>query len=89
MRNLPEIGLIGGPTDGMVCIVTGPTSGIGKEAATELARRGAHGKDFPHINSLHQSLITHQSIPKLIITLCCLLSGACMPERAQGRGLEA
>lgn len=27
-----------------MCIVTGPTSGIGKEIAKELARRGAQGK---------------------------------------------
>jgi hypothetical protein len=42
--NLPSLDLIGGPVEGLVCIVTGPTSGIGKETATELARRGAHGK---------------------------------------------
>jgi hypothetical protein len=47
MMNLPSLDLIGGPVEGLVCIVTGPTSGIGKETATELARRGAHGKlDF-------------------------------------------
>jgi hypothetical protein len=44
MMNLPSLDLIGGPVEGLVCIVTGPTSGIGKETATELARRGAHGK---------------------------------------------
>ena len=44
MRNLPPLELIGGPVAGLVCIVTGPTSGIGLETATELARRGAHGK---------------------------------------------
>ena len=44
MLNLPSLDLIGGPVEGLVCIVTGPTSGIGKETATELARRGAHGK---------------------------------------------
>lgn len=43
MRHLPELGLVGGPVAGMVCIVTGPTSGIGTETASELARRGAHG----------------------------------------------
>jgi len=43
MRNLPPIGLIGGAVESQVCIITGPTSGIGKETAAELARRGAHG----------------------------------------------
>ncbi|KAG7674068.1 putative Dehydrogenase/reductase SDR family member FEY [Nannochloris sp. 'desiccata'] len=42
MMNLPSLDLIGGPVEGLVCVVTGPTSGIGKETATELARRGAH-----------------------------------------------
>jgi NAD(P)-dependent dehydrogenase (short-subunit alcohol dehydrogenase family) len=42
MRHLSDINLIGGPASGLVCIITGPTSGIGKEAALELARRGAH-----------------------------------------------
>jgi retinol dehydrogenase 12 len=44
MWNLPPLDLIGSPVPpGTVCIVTGPTSGIGKETAAELARRGAHG----------------------------------------------
>lgn len=30
------------PLEGRVCIVTGPTSGIGKQTALELARAGAH-----------------------------------------------
>ena len=52
---LPSLGLIGGPAQGKVCIVTGPTSGIGKQAATELARRGAHGerrrpRPAPHVD---------------------------------------
>ena len=42
MRGLPDLELIGGPADGLICIITGPTSGIGQEAAAELARRGAH-----------------------------------------------
>lgn len=46
MMNLPSLDLIGGPVEGLVCVVTGPTSGIGKETATELARRGAHGMRF-------------------------------------------
>eukprot|EP00887_Chlorella_sp_A99_P003670 scaffold7.g3670.t1 len=33
---------IGGPAEGRVCVVTGPTSGIGRQAAMELAWRGAH-----------------------------------------------
>jgi hypothetical protein len=43
MRHLPDLGLVGGPVANLVCIVTGPTSGIGTQTASELARRGAHG----------------------------------------------
>lgn len=43
MRQVPSLQEIGGPVDGLVCIITGPTSGIGKQTAIELARRGAHG----------------------------------------------
>lgn len=43
MWNLPEVDLIGGPAQGLVVIVTGPTSGIGREVASALARRGATG----------------------------------------------
>jgi NADP-dependent 3-hydroxy acid dehydrogenase YdfG len=57
MRHLPQLDGIGGPADGLICIVTGSTSGIGKEAAGELARRGAHGEkmlDLPrHDFTLH------------------------------------
>ncbi|PRW61076.1 short-chain dehydrogenase reductase SDR [Chlorella sorokiniana] len=41
MRGLPSLDLIGGPAEGLTVIVTGPTSGIGRETAAELARRGA------------------------------------------------
>ncbi|KAL4419280.1 hypothetical protein ABPG77_008330 [Micractinium sp. CCAP 211/92] len=41
MRGLPSLSLIGGPAEGLVVVVTGPTSGIGKETAAELAARGA------------------------------------------------
>lgn len=43
MWNLPEVDLIGGPAQGLVFVVTGPTSGIGREVASALARRGAVG----------------------------------------------
>lgn len=43
MRKLPPIELVGGPASNQVCIVTGPTSGIGWETAFALAQRGAHG----------------------------------------------
>lgn len=43
MRGLPSLDLIGGPAEGLTVIVTGPTSGIGRETAAELARRGATG----------------------------------------------
>ncbi|PSC73472.1 short-chain dehydrogenase [Micractinium conductrix] len=41
MRGLPELSLVGGPAAGQVVVVTGPTSGIGRETAVALARRGA------------------------------------------------
>lgn len=44
MRHVPPLKEVGGPAKDMVCIVTGPTSGIGRETALELARRGAHGE---------------------------------------------
>lgn len=43
MRSLPSLDLIGGPAEGQMVVVTGPTSGIGKETAAALAARGAHG----------------------------------------------
>jgi retinol dehydrogenase 12 len=39
---LEEIGSLSAKKDAYVCIVTGPTSGIGKETAKELHRRGWH-----------------------------------------------
>ncbi|CAL5227473.1 g10450 [Coccomyxa viridis] len=39
---LPSLADIGGPVEGCTCIVTGPTSGIGRETASTLARRNAH-----------------------------------------------
>lgn len=50
MRHLPQLDSIGGPADGLICIVTGPTSGIGREAAGELARRGAHGEEMLNVS---------------------------------------
>lgn len=44
MRGLPELSLVGGPAEGRVVVITGPTSGIGKETAAALAARGAHGE---------------------------------------------
>jgi hypothetical protein len=44
MRGLPSLGLIGGPAEGQVVVVTGPTSGIGRETAAALAARGARGE---------------------------------------------
>ncbi|KAL4424097.1 hypothetical protein ABPG75_001398 [Micractinium tetrahymenae] len=41
MRGLPSLSLIGGPAEGLVVVVTGPTSGIGTETAAALAARGA------------------------------------------------
>ncbi|KAF5831959.1 hypothetical protein DUNSADRAFT_12354 [Dunaliella salina] len=41
MLHLPQIDQLGEPTPGLTAIVTGPTSGIGKETAAALARRGA------------------------------------------------
>lgn len=42
LRGLPAIDSIGGPAEGLTYIVTGPTSGIGKETAAALLRRKAH-----------------------------------------------
>lgn len=44
MLRLPPLELIGGEASSRVCIVTGPTSGIGWETAFALAQRGAHGE---------------------------------------------
>ena len=44
MRHLPPLELVGGEAASRVCIITGPTSGIGWETAFALAQRGAHGK---------------------------------------------
>ena len=40
---VPELRHIGGPVEGLVAVVTGPTSGIGRVTAIELGRRGATG----------------------------------------------
>lgn len=42
LRTLPDVDSIGGPAEGLTFIVTGPTSGIGKETAAALLRRRAH-----------------------------------------------
>lgn len=39
---VPALRHIGGDVRGLTCIVTGPTSGIGRETALELSRRGAN-----------------------------------------------
>lgn len=54
---IPDLSAIGGPVEGLVAIVTGPTSGIGKETATELARRGAHGNYLTFSLHLHWNLM--------------------------------
>ncbi|MEW5316739.1 MAG: hypothetical protein WDW38_008090 [Sanguina aurantia] len=41
MRHLGDLDSMSGPMDGLTVIVTGPTSGIGKETAAVLARKGA------------------------------------------------
>ena len=41
MLHLDEVDYVGGPAEGLTAIVTGPTSGIGAETASALARRGA------------------------------------------------
>lgn len=62
MRGVSPLQSIGSPANDLVCIVTGPTSGIGRETAMELARRGAHGECviivglFPSISALSPSL---------------------------------
>ena len=40
---VPELADVGGPVKGLVALVTGPTSGIGRVTAVELGRRGATG----------------------------------------------
>ena len=43
MMDIGPVDFVGGPARGMTCIVTGPTSGIGTETASAMARRGAKG----------------------------------------------
>ena len=40
---VPDLANIGGAANGLVALVTGPTSGIGRVTAIELGRRGATG----------------------------------------------
>ncbi len=61
MRGLPSLDLIGGPAEGLTVIVTGPTSGIGRETAAELARRGATGVWVPLV---------------LLLPECCMSASA-------------
>lgn len=42
MTHLGKLDTVGGPVDGLNIIVTGPTSGIGRETAATLVRRGAN-----------------------------------------------
>eukprot|EP00199_Chlamydomonas_sp_CCMP681_P004426 CAMPEP_0119113964 /NCGR_PEP_ID=MMETSP1180-20130426/45759_1 /TAXON_ID=3052 ORGANISM="Chlamydomonas cf sp, Strain CCMP681" /NCGR_SAMPLE_ID=MMETSP1180 /ASSEMBLY_ACC=CAM_ASM_000741 /LENGTH=81 /DNA_ID=CAMNT_0007102285 /DNA_START=77 /DNA_END=318 /DNA_ORIENTATION=+ len=42
MYDLDDVDFVGGPAKGLTIIITGPTSGIGKETAAAMARRGAH-----------------------------------------------
>ncbi|DBA69396.1 hypothetical protein WJX79_008778 [Trebouxia sp. C0005] len=42
LRGVPPIDSVGGPAEGLTYIVTGPTSGIGKETAAALLRRKAN-----------------------------------------------
>lgn len=50
MIRIPDLSHIGDfpDRDGWVCIITGPTSGIGKETAREMFQRGYHGKNHWH-----------------------------------------
>ncbi|KAK9813372.1 hypothetical protein WJX73_003332 [Symbiochloris irregularis] len=41
LRAVPDIHHVGGPMDDLTCIVTGPTSGIGRETAASLCRNRA------------------------------------------------
>jgi len=68
MRDLPTLSLIGGPVPtGQVVVVTGPTSGIGRETAAALAARGAHGEEqFGHRCAAAAGLSTFLRLPHLL-----------------------
>ena len=63
MMHIPELSHIGDlpGKEGRVCIITGPTSGIGKETAREMFRRGYHGTN-------HHGFLAH-------ICITCILRG--------------
>lgn len=55
---VPDLAAVGGPVKGLVALVTGPTSGIGRAVAVELGRRGATG---PVVDSI----TNHESVARL------------------------
>ena len=50
--HVPSLRKVGGSLDGQVAMVTGATSGIGRETALELGRRGATGANALRLNRL-------------------------------------
>jgi NADP-dependent 3-hydroxy acid dehydrogenase YdfG len=82
----------------LVCIVTGPTSGIGKEIAKELARRGAQGKQAidtltnfksgdlqTRIIFLRMAITVRTETTFIKIEYRVFCSDPGMPEHGQGR----